>query len=252
MLIDTLKRDIPDMQFPMNLEHQKLGDAVVFYVDQRSFDFAHRGKWDGARWGGSLASKLPYSNIFLQFKDSGLWVIESEDDMCMLAYMFFNFKEAPYVVRSTSKTMELFVIIKYDSDLNIINSSVMSSEHIKDQTIIEDMPAIGGVLTRCVTQFLMVLSCKNIRTVKIHGALKRSKHKKPLHSYYILQIADRIKSAKGKVKNIWSNRVHLCIGHIKTYTADKPLFGHYIGNVWCPPHARGNKEIGVIHKDYAL
>jgi len=39
---------------------------------------------------------------------------------------------------------------------------------------------------------------------------------------------------------------------MKTYTTEKPLFGKYVGNVWCPPHARGNKKMGVIKKDYKI
>lgn len=45
---------------------------------------------------------------------------------------------------------------------------------------------------------------------------------------------------------------HLCRGHWKHYTEEKPLFGRYVGSVWCPPHAKGNRENGVVLKDYAI
>ena len=45
---------------------------------------------------------------------------------------------------------------------------------------------------------------------------------------------------------------HLCRGHWKHYTAEKPLFGSYVGSVWCPPHAKGKKENGVVLKEYAI
>ncbi len=45
---------------------------------------------------------------------------------------------------------------------------------------------------------------------------------------------------------------HLCRGHWKHYTEEKPLFGRYVGSVWCPPHAKGKQENGVVLKEYAL
>lgn len=45
-------------------------------------------------------------------------------------------------------------------------------------------------------------------------------------------------------------RLHLCRGHIKEYTSDRPLFGRYIGMVWCPAHVRGDLSNGVVIKDY--
>ncbi len=45
---------------------------------------------------------------------------------------------------------------------------------------------------------------------------------------------------------------HLCRGHWKHYTKEKPLFGHYVGSVWCPPHAKGKKENGVVLKEYKV
>jgi len=92
---------------------------------------------------------------------------------------------------------------------------------------------------------------QNIQSKKIGANKNRSSAKKPLFSYYVLQIETK-KKGKSTAKNIWSNRVHLCRGHMKTYTTEKPLFGKYVGNVWCPPHARGNKKMGVIKKDYKI
>jgi hypothetical protein len=45
---------------------------------------------------------------------------------------------------------------------------------------------------------------------------------------------------------------HLCRGHWKHYTAEKPRLGKYVGSVWCPPHARGKKENGVVLKEYKV
>ena len=47
-------------------------------------------------------------------------------------------------------------------------------------------------------------------------------------------------------------RQHLCRGHLKTYTADKPLFGKHVGRFWWFPHVRGDKKLGVVLKDYEV
>ena len=45
---------------------------------------------------------------------------------------------------------------------------------------------------------------------------------------------------------------HLCRGHNKTFSADAPLFGKYVGTYWVPAHRRGNAKIGVVEKDYSV
>lgn len=80
----------------------------------------------------------------------------------------------------------------------------------------------------------------------------------PLMEYRILEIAP------GKVRNKdagevpWGYRspderaFHLCRGHFKTYTAERPLFGKYTGTFWWQAQARGSKEHGEVVKDYAV
>jgi hypothetical protein len=46
--------------------------------------------------------------------------------------------------------------------------------------------------------------------------------------------------------------LHICRGHFRQYTEDKPLFGNYVGPVWIPMHARGRASAGEIVKDYEL
>lgn len=46
--------------------------------------------------------------------------------------------------------------------------------------------------------------------------------------------------------------LHAVRGHFKTYTSDRPLFGHYVGRYWWPAHARGKAENGEIRKSYEV
>lgn len=46
--------------------------------------------------------------------------------------------------------------------------------------------------------------------------------------------------------------LHLCRGHLKHFTEEKPLFGKYPGTFFIPAHVRGHKENGTIKKNYKL
>ena len=46
--------------------------------------------------------------------------------------------------------------------------------------------------------------------------------------------------------------LHLCRGHIKRYTPEKPLFGKIVGQFFWHPHMRGKIENGENHNDYIL
>jgi hypothetical protein len=40
------------------------------------------------------------------------------------------------------------------------------------------------------------------------------------------------------------------MAHKSTYTAEKPLFGKYVGDVIIPAHERGDIELGFVAKSY--
>ncbi len=46
--------------------------------------------------------------------------------------------------------------------------------------------------------------------------------------------------------------LHLCRGHFRTYTAEKPLFGKHTGLFWTPMHTRGDKSSGEVKKKYVV
>lgn len=46
--------------------------------------------------------------------------------------------------------------------------------------------------------------------------------------------------------------LHTVRGTWATYTEDNPLFGHWVGTVWRPPHIRGSKSLGMVTKDYEM
>jgi hypothetical protein len=108
-----------------------------------------------------------------------------------------------------------------------------------------------------VNMSLLLLDCKNIATEKVHPPEKlnrkrRMLKKQPLFTYHTLVIKPTGKRQESIPKHLWENRIHLCRGHFKTYTKEKPLFGHITGRYWWQPSVRGRNREGIVMKDYQV
>lgn len=104
---------------------------------------------------------------------------------------------------------------------------------------------------------LLLLGCKNIEAQKIQASIplnkKRIKYnKQPIFTYHTLVLKPVGKKQESIPRHLWHNRIHLARGHFKTYTAEKPLFGHITGRFWWQPHIRGRNREGVVMKDYEV
>ncbi len=108
-----------------------------------------------------------------------------------------------------------------------------------------------------VNLFLMLLSCKNIVSESVRRPAKLQKKrlkkgKSPLFSYKVLKVllpgnsrASRPGTGTGNTQ-----RMHLCRGHFKSFTEEKPLFGSHTGRYWWQPQMRGDLTKGEISKEY--
>lgn len=88
---------------------------------------------------------------------------------------------------------------------------------------------------------------------------KREKNGKiPLYRYHVLKVAPGIvrknKHHESTQPVTGAMPIHLCRGHFRTYTEKAPLFGipGNCGRFWVPAHVRGNKQNGIVMKDYEL
>jgi len=103
---------------------------------------------------------------------------------------------------------------------------------------------------------LLLLSCKNIETIDNQPSEKLNKkrikkNKTPLCSYKTLQVVlPKSSNAKNRQQIVTqkqnSPRTHLCAGHFKIYTHEKPLFGKHTGRYWWQPHLRGDDKKGFL------
>jgi len=108
---------------------------------------------------------------------------------------------------------------------------------------------------------LHVLHCKNVNLQPVEPPEKLNKKrlkngKVPKFRYHTLTV-DLNKSQQrattgGPTENVGMMPVHLCRGHFKEYTAEKPLLGKFVGRYWWQDHLRGDKKQGVVLKDYDL
>ena len=115
-------------------------------------------------------------------------------------------------------------------------------------------------MTRLYTE---ILNCQNIITKEVTPPEKLNRKRirngrLPLYSYKILEVV----KGKPKTKNAGSVpwdykspetvRFHLCRGHFKTFTEERPLFGKYSGTFWWNPQSRGDRSKGVVEKEYKV
>ena len=210
---------------------------------------------------------LPYNNICILFNDELLWSIQEDTTIkdyqnnkifpAKIIYYWSGNKK--YLLEHKNEISKLYVIHRAIISIGDLQVSNENTESYDEQTLSNKdikMDQQSGLLS--LYRFLSILSCKNIRKKKIQISeaiqKKRIKNKKhPLLEYYVLELKNiSSDSQKLPAKDLWSNRIHFCRGHMKTYTKERPLFGSIVGRYWWPPHVRGKKEKGIIVKDYQI
>lgn len=83
----------------------------------------------------------------------------------------------------------------------------------------------------------------------------RRRQRAPVIRYHVLDInpmKEVLRTEGGVETNGLKKALHICRGHFATYTAEKPLFGNFVGTVWKPAHVRGDIKQGAVVKDYSV
>lgn len=105
------------------------------------------------------------------------------------------------------------------------------------------------------------MHCKNVVTTSVSppSAVSRAwkrRHGVPLVSYRVLDIKPFRVAARsaghGVAEPSVKKALHICRGHFKTYTPDRPLFGRVAGTFWVEQHMRGAATSGEIKKTYRV
>ena len=137
--------------------------------------------------------------------------------------------------------------------------TISENDDIRGTKIIPHGDGIGPQFEfTMLDRFLKFLNCKNIGTIDNEPPVKLNKSrvkkgKQPIFTYKTLVIKPTGKRQQSlAAQGLWENRIHLCRGHFKEYTADKPLFGRFAGRYWWQPSVRGRNTQGVVMKDYEV
>ncbi len=146
---------------------------------------------------------------------------------------------------------------------NLGQSYILYDKRSNKTTVINNFEDKVSMLRSWVMKVLTLLNCKNIATENVLPSrpLRRRCERSGLSKESLIYKILKIRLSKGKEIKYWSGyrinpnnnqRAHLVRGHFKTYTEDKPLMGKYIGTWFWPPHLAGNREKGVVLKDYEV
>jgi len=115
---------------------------------------------------------------------------------------------------------------------------------------------IANHATATLNIFLMLINCQNVITETVY---KRKKDKRsPIQKgeiYKVLKfkVKKTSKRYEYEEEDIVKETImplHLCKGHFRTYTEERPLFGKIVCRIWVGTHLRGDPEKGILIKDY--
>lgn len=202
--------------------------------------------------------KMPYPSIWLDFiinnTPSGLLVIERLE--FLECHMFIKHMD---INKFDSTGIIVFLKLtknekgKYDDFIGFMENTYRPNQ----EDVEFHIRRVDGILNL----FVSLLNCKNIGTIdnnpsKTQIKKYRSKGKLPPFVYKTLHVKVFDKKKKEYVLNEsiskHENRVHFCRAHFRTYTKEKPLFGHFVGTIWIQSHIRGKIEKGIVDKDYII
>lgn len=173
-----------------------------------------------------------------------MFLFTKEHSMWSRGFYFYRIK----LSNNLQKNVEI------DTKPTIIGSLLCETTPQYNKRIIqEEEISVLGMLN----YVLMFLDCKNIGLKKVPPpeALNRKRKKygkTELYTYHTLILKPIGKKQESIPRDLWNNRIHLCRGHFKTYTKEKPLFGNITGRFWWQPIVRGKNKKGVIMKDYKI
>lgn len=195
----------------------------------------------------------PFSSVLLSWYEektfkASLYIKKESDAISLWLFCFFNKYEEwrlyPWSIDLVPIENNFSVNIKHEID---------HEANIDNCTLVEPMCFYAKTL-------FDALSCKNVSLTPVDPPAKLNKKrikkgKQPLYRYHVLTVdldKGRKQSGVGRGANLGTMPVHLCRGHFKEYTDEKPLFGRITGRFWWQPCARGKAENGVVMKDYEL
>lgn len=259
MLIDKIdKKFLEDIGMDVS--------GPVFYINVSTLFFSKDSWFKGKDLNDfPLPQWLPYDDFILHFSDGFIKYQVYRKENCLPRIATDSLSIQNGIVRSLSP--ENIVIYTIDENdgyklctgrITALNKKTFKERLLGREDIEDSNNGFGYVAAYYILfQFLSFLSCINVDVELIEPNEKRQKArrkkgKKPFVSYYVLKLKNVHHRQTASRKDLWSNRIHFCRGHVREYSKERPLFGKYSGRIWVPPHVRGRKANGAVKKDYTV
>lgn len=108
---------------------------------------------------------------------------------------------------------------------------------------------------------LYLLSCNNVGLAaretdpsQVKIATKRHGPRNTNYRYHVLVVRPPGAKPDHPGEEIGTMPRHVCRGHFREYSVDRPLFGRagLFGRFFIPPHMKGDKKNGIVEKDYEV
>lgn len=184
--------------------------------------------------------RLPYGTVWIEFDINltvgrgllGLLITESSSNEDLLCYGFLRYQN--------QWNFEFFVI-----NLNLETGYCLTNERANELSL-----ELASSCILAIRAFCSLLNCQNVgrQEHKPDAALQKARAKRgkqPLFSYWTLELNGRDGGAAQSFGGTHASpRVHLRRGHPRQYAPGKWT--------WVQPHAVGNRELGMVHKDYVI
>jgi hypothetical protein len=115
---------------------------------------------------------------------------------------------------------------------------------------------IGNHAVATLNIFLMLINCQNVITETIYKKKKGKRKSVPKSEIYKI-LKFKIKKTSKRYEYGGEEELketvmplHICKGHFRRYTEERPLFGKIVCRIWVPWHFRGDPENGILIKSY--
>lgn len=162
----------------------------------------------------------------------------------------------PWLLHKGAAPTDTRIYVLLNSDGDVIGHGDSYGRSISHRA--SDIHAHSGASFHIPIMAMSLANCKNIITEEQTGAYKpsfysgRKRKNKKFYRYHVLKIDGSHTGAhEGKGGHV-DKAMHICRGHFKRFTDEKPLFGRLTGLYWWPMHVRGSVKNGVVDKDYSL
>ena len=255
----------------------RIKSSVKFHVDGNFVLSYKKSRSDALRAGKTDVEflkrycKLPYSLVWIDT------VIATDVDKIGLGILagYAPYEDLPQAVQRqcTPEDGPFVWCYRYATGDNLskwinIGSAIMAIGRINPEVtgfciFLNELPFNSdptALLTLAVFEStLLFLNCKNVVVNIVNPPEKLNKKrlrkgKLPIFTYRTLHLPSHsvLKSGEKQESLGNHNRIHLCRGHFKVYTEDRPLMGRHVGMYYWEPYVRGQNKKGVIVKDYHL